>query len=1516
MNFSSLSSYHYKLCTFLRQQSTELDLGSNNASEGGGGDDAFYSFLTRNIFSDIPATRVVVNSGTNSLNSASSSSSSNDPSQPQQQEQHIQMALEETQKKTKAIFHLLKEHVHFNNNVDHNKNNNSNNKNNSNITKNVQYNDDNIRTIFQDLSSIPTTNDGDDNENIIILNLKIMLLIYRYCVNRVKLGKDIQFSFFEEFFNHIMHLDEWFGPNLTSLKDLLTFHLSLLSIDSNEWIIRSSRVQQMLSNWNLLLHSIRCPALQQPIPKQIPSSQQSNLSPHSQHHRIPSWKLLLMYLYTSLLTEILPWGVKYIHEFGQKPSKKERILRLIKKQKKNVMNESTYSAGTFQYAPFFQFLVLQYFVDMKMEHYTKQGNLLLNQSSLNGTNSHSDNPNSNNYHLLSWPRTILEDKLLKESLTFWAVFVSTMTSTAREEQQMTMDEAEENLNDETDDEIEMDLNEDDTTTTTSTIRSATTGITTTTTTLETSKKDPLQTHMTVQEIRTVKKYLSHILAEYLLKSLVQVLYELAEYECKPISQTNANTINTNGATNANTTTLFYFESPLRSLESIRAHAQTVISSLCNCFGLQLCNILLPMVNDDLAQIENYSKSGGNKSVVDDVNNSSSPYGPIFLELPVNTATTINTMNTTTTEHIPLTNHSVDDPYLHGGDHNNSSFHLQPHSHQQKQQHNKNFGKPIWIVRQKVLNTIGVLLRELLTTNIQYGSGVNGQLVDAQTIIFYVLVHFIQEYCELVLNEITSLPLPTSSSSSPPPYETILKQTATLVTFAFSKLFSSTQDSMEEGGGIVNNNNSSNNLAILQQFYELQLPPLEPPPQVPTLSNSSSSTTTTDRYRHERKAQKSATYLLHEFKPNVLKLLQTLIMDDDYSLRDSACISLCSYIADMSLMDMMMGSGHEPQQQDTHHHTDFILNIIHACEKHVQNFVRYSMLISAITDKLQNAISSTMMNPQFSQLILSSSSTTTPSLPYETNATLSTPTTSTNHSIATHSTTNFASLLSSKYSPHFNRLFKHLFEMICVNRVSFNNDSLDQTLNVQLSEEEQQQHELTLEKKRHSQFVVCLFDAFYDSLDFMKCDTDIELIETFLVYAKENILTLIKSNSGANSGNSGDVFSQQQQQQHYSLESQSSSQPSDEISAFSTCINAIIRNTDRQVLLKLFEKHNMFIFLTRLLRMCSNHSNLRVRDCAVHTIGNMSNADLFDKCPFDVIEERHEIIPQDADHDLLFDFVLPLLERESIVSQSFYQEATLEDDATLKKKIIVYHNAVWSLGRVILNIQRKGFSGNENSRKTSGNTNNSNVSQDKFMQFLERISPKLMNIIRLFANRDFFTTEDVIDDITGYLSNVCITISYISFSRIDLIAPYFPQFGDSFIEHVHADSNEDLDEEKMAMCVAIFRMTEEWLNHATSIGSDDDDGASTWNNGMMTTTTTSSATTSSDLDNFNNNSRINPHATSSWDEMNEFDIETFILLENLLTSPMFERICSNSYVYALALRVMEKARIYMTMTSRL
>ncbi|KAG2378495.1 hypothetical protein C9374_008134 [Naegleria lovaniensis] len=803
---------------------------------------------------------------------------------------------------------------------------------------------------------------------------------------------------------------------------------------------------------------------------------------------------------------------------------------------------------------------------------------------------------------------------------------------------------------------------------------------------------------------------------------------------------------------------------------------------------------------------------------------------------------------------------------------------------------------------------------------------NGTVVDAPTIIYYVLSHFIQEYCELVLNEINNTtttkrqvlslvstqegsssslsstqevsssslsrpPLSSQESPSPPPppYETILKQTATLVTFAFSKLFNNQQDSIQTDP-------SNNNLAILTSFYESRIPP---PPPLPLNSNVEFN----DPYANDRKVQQSATYLLQEFKPKVLKLLQELIIHDDYSLRDSACISLCSYIADMNLVDMM----------NLDDESDFILNIIHACEKHVENFVRYSMLISAITDKLQFAISSCAsiemnhIETRWNNMSIQEEEPgwNTRSIQQE--------------STRTKTRTSLSTLLSNKYSPHFNRLFKHLFEKICVNRL------------------EKKQHALE-EEKKHSQFVVCLFDAFYDSLDFMKYDTNVELIETFLLYARENILKLIHENSKDDDDNDDDNHSSKQLLNHSNSTSSSTTttttttftttttttslktySSSDEISAFSTCINAIIRNTDRPVLLKLFEKHDMFIFLTQLLRMCSNHSNLRIRDCAVHTIGNMSNADLFDLCPFDVqpyhndetAEHRevglekssshgHDsndsihhskshhldkisndhliIIPQDSSlhHDLLYDFVLPLLERESMVSPSFYQEATLEDDATLKKKIIVYHNAVWSLGRVILNIQRKKKSetnvginhpmshptsdhhhpqtchptsdhhqmshASDNNhplvatKMTSNHTTtNTTCMNSKFNQFLERISPKLMNIIRLFANRDFFTTEDVIEDITGYLSNVCITISYISFSRIDFIAPYFPLFGDSFIEHVQADSSEDLDEEKMAMCVAIFRMTEYWLNQVMM--DDEDENSMNHNNNNNNHTTT-------------------------------------------------------------------------------
>ncbi|EFC42416.1 predicted protein [Naegleria gruberi] len=1018
---------------------------------------------------------------------------------------------------------------------------------------------------------IITDNLFQSSDDEIVLNIRTMILSFRYLIYHIKLGQDIDFEFFEPLFNHVLLLHSKIYKLYE--KSYQIFMDNYKEYDYEKWAEEEDNTFKVLP-WR---------------------THAATVIYTNENDSIPNWVMLMYYFLTSFLTELLPWGIKYLHEFGPKPklTDRQRILNAIKKKKAPELKGST-----FQSLPFFQFILLKYFYDRKVKHTL-------------------DNATSS--EITQWNRNIIEERLLKECLIYWGVFISSITSTHREDQQMALDEEDEEDEDDEDEEDELEdvfdgrgfrtvgANELDEIRTTTTPSS---------TMQHSTFSDPLKTNLTIAQIKDMKRFIAHIIKDYMFEPFLPLIYEFSEYE---------------------STQSHIREGLLRNMDSIRAHSQTVVGALCNCFGKPLCIALLPMLLEDL-------KVTG-----------------------------------------------VSNPLL-------------------RLTEGRNRGKVSWTVRQKAYNCVGILVREMLTTNITLGGGVTGNVVPSYEIVEFVIENFVDPFCRYALEEMKQAPVDI--------HDIIVKQTAILVTFAFSKLYTN-----REG-------EASNNWGLIEH-----------------ISNQAD---TSDEI-------KEIIEFIHVFRKEIMELLPKKLVDSHYSIREAACVSLASYISEMKVLK-----------------ESFILEILKTCETFVQNFVKFSVIITAVTDKLESG-KITLVDDDNQPIV----------------------TTKTSYSKGTYT----------RFTPHFNKLYSNLFEKICESGELIYPEDLEN-----LTEEEK--------KRQHHLVVVCLFDSFYDSLEFTRHFSDTNLIEKFLDYGKKQIMQ--------------NIFTLKEVDKTEDL-----------ISAFSTTINAVMRNIDGKVLVELFQKHDMFTFLTQFVRVCHNHCNYRARDCAVHTIGNMSNADLFHLCPFDVDKETGKVTPQDATHDFLYDFVFQVLKKEAVVGDRFYEETTLEDDSIMKKKIIVYHNAVWSLGRVILSAGRKG------------------VKDERFYKFMKEMAPKLIRVLKLFANKDFYTTEEVIDDITGYLSNVCITIAYISLIDIDLVAPEYMSFSSSFIEHVISDSNEDLDEEKIAMATSIFRLTEYCLEELHGEG-------------------------------------ILP--------------ETCMLLEHLYNSPLFERL-SDTHLFYISRRVMEKMKIFVAEQAR-
>ena len=902
----------------------------------------------------------------------------------------------------------------------------------------------------------------EDEESII--TIKVMIIVFEYCFRKVKMGQDIKFKLLEPFFSYLLHLE----PELER-----AFMKAIEILETIE-----QQKDKSVEPWMEHLSSIQLVSIEKKT-------------------RIQDWKLLILNFYLSMHSEILPWGVRYIHEYGQRPqmSKKERIIRMMKRNKNGQEDMSLYG-GSFQYFPIYSFILLKYFVDIKRTHYEETANMK---------------------EATPYPKSELENALLKLVLVFWAVFVSAMTSTSREEQQMNIEE-EEALDE---DDSESDSSEEEGYDSSEELMKqlpGTKGDLLPMADLKKSKdRDPLQTHLTVTEIREVKQYISRIMSEYLLTTLVEQLYDMAEFEVDEINISQTELI--------------------KHLEGIRAHAHSTINSLVNCFGKELCELIVPTVLEDFEQTSRFESS----------------------------------------------------QKLHGI--------------------KRNVGKPMWIVRQKALNTLAVMVRELLTTNLSYGSGFNGRTSSSEQTLELILTTFIDPFCQIILTEINK----EAACSC----DLIIKQTATLSCYSYSKIFSPDPQ--------------NNNVITLERIEEMY-------------NNVPHATARITSLR------KSIDYIKNQFKPQAVDCLKKSIFDKDFGLRDVACLALCGFITEMTTFS-----------------DELISEILLACKTYVQNFSRYSMLISALTEKLNQK-----------------------------------------NSIAN----------AEQYATVFNELMEQLFMRICKS---------DNLIEFGITSEEEKQ-----------KLIVCLFDSLYDTMEFLKHKADIKLLEHFVVFAKDRILATI--------------------------DNVQEKDKADDISAFSTTIFAIIRNSNPTVLKDMFKRHDMYNFLTTFIRKTVRHTNLKLKDCGILSVGTMSNGDLFKDCPFDTNDLSMR-------GDLLYDYLLPIIMEESIVSRRFYEETTLDDDELIKKKIVVYHNAVWSLGRIILNEHRKG-------------------SKDpRLMQCVEQAVPRLVLVLRMFADKDFYTTEDVIDDITGYLSNVCITLSYISLIRIDLVGPHYLKFAPSFIEHVISDSIE-------------------------------------------------------------------------------------------------------------------------------
>ncbi|KAL9641825.1 hypothetical protein ABK040_011810 [Willaertia magna] len=462
-----------------------------------------------------------------------------------------------------------------------------------------------------------------------------------------------------------------------------------------------------------------------------------------------------------------------------------------------------------------------------------------------------------------------------------------------------------------------------------------------------------------------------------------------------------------------------------------------------------------------------------------------------------------------------------------------------------------------------------------------------------------------------------------------------------------------------------------------------------------------------------------------------------------------------------------------------------------------------------------------------------------------------------------------------YCNVFNDLFKFLFFKY------LQDSSLQNTLQNNTLQNEKNYFEINYIDNSKNSIISIIIDTLFDVLEFLKNDIDLEVCQLYLNFTKNKLQLEI------------DNTCQQQEEycQHVTNSLQNSLQNVDKTCdkiGDNTCqqqenislinlLNAFIKNLNRNFIFKNFKEIFPFLF-----EIISKFITIKkYKESIYHLIGNLSNINIFE---FTFLEK----------------IILPNISNDCIINlERFYKEKNLEnlensenkinleitisEESEIKKNVIIHHNAIWALGRIILNESKNGnVYSLQNSLQENDNT---------LQKFLQKMTPKLLTIFTQFSKIDFFTTEELIDDIQGYLANISITISYIGILNLDLVISNFSNFGIYFIEHILLDTTSDSDDEKLAIIIFILNCVEYLINHYLIYLNSNNNTINGNHNEMM-----------SEKEGIE---KINEMLTD----------ECIVLLENLIISDIFNRIM-NSYSCVLAKRVIEKIKIYLITRNRL